>query len=131
MTDNYKELEPIPHFVMTDYVRVPIIRSNNNLTVILSKTHRKFYSLDEAPDFIVSKIVIADALENSTEEDIYHLDIPSILSCPEDSGDPDNAWKASKNLYILVIHVNDFYYMQGEYIGYPREKSKRQSKKDS
>jgi hypothetical protein len=127
------ELEPIPHFKMTDYVRVPVRKNNGKITVHLSKSHKKFYTINDAPDFVISKIVIADALAKEVWDEFDSANPylkSAILVCPEDGGDPDNAWKVTESLYIIVIHVNDFYYMQGEFIGNPRKESQRQSKKD-
>jgi hypothetical protein len=41
--------------------------------------------------------------------------------CDDYTGAEDTAWRASENMYVVIIHVNDFYELQGEIIDSRKE----------
>lgn len=123
------KLEPIPHFVMTDYVRVPVKRDGENFIVFLEKSFIRRYTLSTLPDFISSKITIANIITNEVKPDhkLQHYD---IFICDSDNGDPDIGWRASESYYVVIIHMRDYKKLFGK-TDDTRKESKRKSKKDS
>lgn len=106
------ELEPIPHFKMTDYIRVPVHKSGDDYIVHIGKKNKRIYTLSTLPSFITSKLTVANVLSNNTISD-EQLDPSKLFICHEDVGDPDLAWKASDSYYIIIIHHNEFLSLLG------------------
>jgi len=124
------DLEPLPHFKLTDYVRVPVWKSGKEYIVYIGRNHVRRYTLTSLPSFISSKITIANVLSNDVKPD-SQLRKHEMFMCEPDNGDEDTSWRASESMYVVIIHLNDFYYLQGEFIGDPRKENQRKSKKDS
>lgn len=123
----FNELEPIPHFKLTDYIRVPVWRNGTEYIVYMGRRYRRRYTLSTLPECIKSKLTIANCIATDYKND-YEISIQDVFVCEDMTGEPDTAWRASENLYVVIIHVNDFYELQGEEID-PREENKNQSKK--
>ena len=122
MINDTQDLEPTPHFKLTDYVRVPIQKKGEEYIVYMNNNYRKRYILKSLPSYIISKIVIAKVLANHVISD--NLLTRTALFAPQDlNGEEDTAWRASENWYIVVLHINDYYDLQGDTID-TREKGK-------
>jgi hypothetical protein len=109
------DLEPLPHFVMTDYVRIPVWKSGNDYIVFVGKHHKRRYTVATLPPFISSKITIANVLANEIKSDT-DLTPHTLFFCDGDNGDEDTAWRASESLYVVIIHNNQFYELLGDKI---------------
>jgi len=120
LTDN---LEPLPHFNMTEYIRVPVFKRRDEYIVYLANSYRRIYTLLTLPLYISSKITIANCLTSTSLPSNNSLDRTSLFMCPTDGGDKDTCWKASDDWYIVIIHRNDFedLYLQGEKIDTRKE----------
>jgi hypothetical protein len=112
------KLDPIPHFKLTDYVRVAIHHKRGEYTVYLDNDMVRQYTLQTLPPYISSKITVAKALSLHVRPD-YEVKEHDIFMCDVEQGDPDVAWRASENWYI-GLKKN----------GNPRKESKRKSKKN-
>ena len=123
------KLEPLPHFNMTEYIRVPILKRGDEYIVYLANSYRKIYTLLTLPLYISSKITIANFLTYTNLPSNNSLDRTSLFMCPTDGGDKDTCWKASENWYIVIIHMKDFIDLQGQRVD-SRKKNKNKSKKD-
>ena len=123
------KLEPLPHFNMTEYIRVPILKRGDEYIVYLANSYRKIYTLLTLPLYISSKITIANCLTSTNLPSNNSLDRTSLFMCPTDGGDKDTCWKASENWYIVIIHMKDFIDLQGQRVD-SRKKNKNKSKKD-
>ena len=110
----FKELEPIPHFKLTDYVRVPVYKEDDVYIVYVAKNFRRRYSLKTLPSFIKSKNTVANCIATSYKED-HEINAMDVFNCHEEIGDPDTAWRASESMYVVIIHVNDFYELTGSF----------------
>ena len=122
------KLEPIPHFVMTDYVRVPIKKDGERYIVYLENNYIRRYNLSTLPDFLLSKITIANVIANEIPPD-YKVSDYDIFICGKDNGDPDIGWRASESIYVIILHINDYAELLGQ-ASDTRKESKRKSKKD-
>ena len=116
----FNELEPIPHFKLTDFVRVPVWRKGKEYIVYTGRKYRRRYTLTTLPDCIKSKITVANCLATNYKND-YELSIHDIFVCEDYTGAEDTGWRASENMYVVIIHVNDFYELQGEIIDSRKE----------
>ena len=125
LTEN---LEPIPHFNITNYIRVPVCKKGKEYIVYLANHYRRIYTLSTLPLCIASKITIANCIATKIPND-YSLDRASLFTCPPDGGDSETCWRASDNWYIVILDSYDFLNIQGEVID-SRKESKKQSKKD-
>jgi len=124
------KLEPIPHFKLTDYVRVAIRHKNGEYTVYLDNDMVRQYTLQSLPSYISSKITVAKALSIHLKSD-HEVKEHDIFMCDVEQGDPDVAWRASENWYIVILHLIDYQTLLGlRKNGNPRKESKRKSKKD-
>ena len=123
------KLEPLPHFNMTEYIRVPILKRGDEYIVYLANSYRKIYTLLTLPLYISSKITIANCLTSTSLPSNDSLDRTSLFMCPTDGGDKDTCWKASEKWYIVIIHMKDFIDLQGQRVD-SRKKNKNKSKKD-
>lgn len=123
------KLEPIPHFVMTDYVRVPVKRDGENFIVYLENNYVRRYTLSTLPDFISSKITIANVLTNEIKQD-HELQHYDIFICDSDNGDPDIGWRASESIYVVILHLKEYAKLLGK-TNDTRKENKRESKKDT
>lgn len=122
------KLEPIPHFVMTDYVRVPIKKDGERYIVYLENNYIRRYNLSTLPDFLLSKITIANVISNTVKKD-HELQHYDIFICDSDNGDPDIGWRASESMYVIILHINDYAELLGQ-ANDTRKESKRKSKND-
>tara|TARA_R110000787_G_scaffold50202_1_gene119932 strand:- start:96 stop:467 length:372 start_codon:yes stop_codon:yes gene_type:complete len=120
LINDTQDLEPIPHFKVTDYVRIPIQKKGEEYIVYMSNNYRKRYILKSLPSYIVSKIVIANVLANNIIDDISLTRAALFCSQPL-NGEEDTAWRASENWYIVVLHINDYYDLQGDTIDTRKE----------
>ena len=120
LTDN---LEPLPHFNMTEYIRVPVFKRRDEYIVYLANSYRRIYTLLTLPLYISSKITIANCLTSTNLPLNNSLDRASLFMCPTNGGDKDTCWRASDDWYIVIIHRNDFedLYLQGEKIDTRKE----------
>jgi hypothetical protein len=88
------------------------------------------YTLQTLPPYISSKITVAKALCVHTRPD-YEVKEHDIFLCDVEQGDPDVAWRASENWYIVILHLIDYQTLLGlKKNGNPRKESKRKSKKN-
>lgn len=116
----FTELEPIPHFKLTDFVRVPVWRNGKEYIVYTGRRYRRRYTLATLPDCIKSKITLANCMATTIKDDL-NLSIQDVFVCDDYTGEEDTAWRASENMYVVIIHVNDFYEIQGEEIDTRKE----------
>ncbi len=124
------KLDPIPHFKLTDYVRVAIHYERGEYTVYLDNDMVRQYTLQTLPPYISSKITVAKALCVHTRPD-YEVKEHDIFLCDVEQGDPDVAWRARENWYIVILHLIDYQTILGlKKNGNPRKESKRKSKKN-
>ena len=117
------KLEPLPHFNMTEYIRVPVFKRREEYIVYLANSYRRIYTLLTLPLYISSKITIANCLTSTSLPSNNSIDRTSLFMCPTDGGDKDTCWKASDDWYIVIIHKKDFedLYLQGQRIDSRKE----------
>ena len=128
LTDN---LEPIPHFNITDKVRVPVYKKNGDEYIVyLTKNYRRIYTFATLPLYVAAKITIANCLASDKQSGQLSFTRASLFTCPPDGGDEELCWKKDDNWYAIVLDNTDYNDLQGERID-TREKSKDQSKKNS
>jgi hypothetical protein len=89
---------------MLDHYRVPVHVKPPEYTMYLGKDFVRIFTEDTLPDYVMSKITIAKATQ--TEKVNYPSDSfaywTDIMSC-KDERLADTAWRASENIYIVVI----------------------------
>ncbi len=128
LTDN---LEPIPHFNVTDKIRVPVYKKNGDEYIVyLAKNYRRIYTLATLPLYVAAKITIANCLASDKHSGQLSFTKASLFTFPPDGGDDELCWKIDNNWYVVVLDTEDYNELQGERID-TREKSKNQSKKNS
>jgi hypothetical protein len=97
-------ITPARHAVMLDHYRVPVYVKPPEYTVCLGNDFVRMFTEETLPDYVMSKIVIAKATQSSNT--VYPSDSfawwTDMMSC-KDERLADTGWRASENMYIVVI----------------------------
>lgn len=109
-TDN---LQPISHATLTDHYRVPLQRLPPEYKVFVGAGFTRMFDETSIPDYVKSKITMADAASVSTIPDyeLYETD----LFIYKGNGLGDVAWRASDTMYIVVLDKQQLTDMRGKH----------------
>lgn len=104
---------PLTHATKSEYTRVPVYRDPPMYTIKLDTDFKRVFTEQSLPDYIRTKIVIADA--GYEPKDIqYTMDLPDLFVYRGSYGLQDTAWKYDDNNYIVVLNKMEFNMLKGK-----------------
>ena len=112
------KLTPIQHPLLTDHHRVPVAFIEGNYEVYVGDNLIRYYTPDELPDEIKSKLTMIRAAT------IEPLALPSsgnllrdVYECRPDHPLYEIGWMVTPSLFVVVIPSKHLTYMKGEMYG--------------
>jgi len=106
---------PLSHPSIAGLTRVPLYRDPPLYTITLDTDYRRVFTEQSLPEFIRTRIVIADAAYEP--DDVSKKIIPTIHDLFIYSGIynlGDVGWKYNSNYYIVVLNKDEYNSLQGK-----------------
>jgi hypothetical protein len=111
-----KEIYPLPHPKLRNHYRVPVKKLPEEYRVYVDKGQSRIFSHETVPDYIKSRIVMANASavqnEYAKDEELLNID---MFIYKGGKGMEDTAWRASDTMYIVVLNNKELDSMKGMY----------------
>jgi hypothetical protein len=110
---------PLSHPTIEGLTRVPIYRDPPLYTIRLSEDFTRVFTEDSLPDYIRSKIVIADAgfepnLGQALKAELRMIELTDLFIYRGSFNLQDIGWRYDKNHYIVVLNSVEFNTLLGK-----------------
>jgi hypothetical protein len=109
-----KEIYPLPHPNLRNHYRVPVKKLLEEYRVYVDRGQSRIFTYETVPDYIKSRIVMADASEIQSkftkDEELLNIDMFIYRGA---KGMEDTAWRASDTMYIVVLNNKELNNMKG------------------
>jgi hypothetical protein len=99
------EYAPLSHAKLIDQYRVPIKVAPPEYTIYVNKNHKRIYTEDTLPPFVMNKILIAKVLTNNYFKGVteYWND---LYICGQENC-KDIGWRATEEMYVIVMDSDE------------------------
>lgn len=114
---------PLTHPTKVGLWRVPVYREDTLYTIKLDADYTRVFTEQSIPNYIKTKIVIADAGYEPKELVSYVPEAVDVFLYRGSFGLQDTAWRYDNNHYIVVLNNVEFNTLKGATDGDTREES--------
>lgn len=105
---------PLSHPTIEGLTRVPVYRDKPPLyTIRLSEDYTRVFTEDSLPDYIRSKIVIADAGYEPRQITPVHIQTTDLFIYRGSFNLQDTGWRYDDHHYIVVLNNVEFSKLKG------------------
>ena len=99
---------PLSHPTKEEYTRVPVYRDPPLYTIKLDTDYKRVFTEASLPDYVRTKIVIADAGYEPTEPKLSPINTHDIYIYRGKYSLQDTGWRYNYNHYVVVLDGVEF-----------------------